>query len=477
MLMYVKESRLVGDGLVNLSLNPRTGVVTEKSPIFHRDIDSVYSFRTGRRGLTSTHNGGVYKPRGRNLGDKLRDRKEYIEGIDRSLSSFDGEPIIYSQGRTNAFISIKGRTTGGMFTAERGSRTGSWNPTIRYANHASKINYAVPVAAAGISPASATKLGGVDIPPNLAAMADWGASMHYASNPFRNVTGIGETILEIVSGNVPRITSNLFKLLKDGGLDSLKKAPKAASQDYLNANFGLGPIFQDLLKLLTVGIQLHESLYGTSFRRSRHSPLFSDSWTESNVSTISTGNAFTYNGVGKVPSDGFLVYNGPVGYRDQNLSVEHHYSEDMRFKARFTLARASIFADQKYNQALELVRTYGLWTPKLLWDITPWSWILDWFVHFGRGFVNAFDFGVDGGLKSDYACVTSMTITQTVVPGGYHENRSGNFLWKTWSNSLYTTCRTIVRQPVSPFGTAVDLAKLDQWQKSILIALGIARVK
>lgn len=422
------------------------------------------SYRTGARARQALIDAWTPNPNW-SLEERLRARREYLQGIDRDLGDNSGAPIRYITNRTNAFHSIRVDSTGDMVVRK----------VINNSNRPEYVAYGpiadnglVPAGSAGLLLNTVDTIGGLSFGYSGNTVQNYSSSMHLALNPLHNAMGIGETMLEIVTGNVPKLTSRFYKLLKEGDvLTVLKKAHKETSQDYLNYNFGLGPVFGDLYTLLVKGVVIHDALYGQSHRRSGQSPL------ETGYRSYSTNRGINMGGL-TTRNQGDLGYYVLGGASDASSKTISYY-QDMRFKARFTLARASDVANTFYDKALALIRNYGVWTPSLLWDIAPWSWLLDWFLHLGRGFQNAFDYGADGGLKSDYSCVTTKSVTQHSIPGRAYSRYDHPYRWDYFWSPIYTTTTVLRRYPTNPFGTFVELRSLSAWQQSILVALGIAR--
>lgn len=397
----------------------------------------------------------------------LANRKEILEGIDRSLDT-NRAPIVYSQGRTNSFTRVK-HVSSGRFEQKRYRANGTRQSE---ASHPLFGDPFVPAFAQGRPPFAIASYGGITAKPSRAEVNNFAAAKFFSIDPYKNAAGVGETVAELLTGNIPKLVSNLYKSLKRGSFfEVLRKAPKRASQDYLNAQFGLGPILSDLHTILVEGIILHDSMYGQSYRRRRSSALFREVSTTP-VTVPGAGGGFIRNPQEKVQQ---LVYG--TGTYQSSVPCEIVQEYDLRFTARFTLARASDQANGWYDRALMLVRNYGLWTPSLLWDLAPWSWMIDWFLNISRGFTLAYDYGKDGGVLADYGCVTSRTLITVTTPGHRRTYSSSGSINYDRSTGCVRRTDTLVRVPVNPFGTTLDLSALSGWQVSILTALGLARTR
>lgn len=117
-----------------------------------------------------------------------------------------------------------------------------------------------------------------------------------------------------------------------------------------------------------------------------------------------------------------------------------------------------------------VLRMYGLRvTPTLIWNLTPWSWLVDWSSNVGDNISNYTSIN-DINLTAKYAYIMKTTEgqwlneTRFAPGGGYPINmkwRRG-FIAKT-------------RRHASPFGFTIDPPDFSARQWSILAALGLSR--
>jgi hypothetical protein len=113
-------------------------------------------------------------------------------------------------------------------------------------------------------------------------------------------------------------------------------------------------------------------------------------------------------------------------------------------------------------------------TPEVLWNLTPWTWMLDWFGNIG-GIMHNLSLFAEDGLQMQYGYVMQTTVTE------YSYEMVPNFIFNRSDIRpipLATTFRTTVkrRRPASPFGFGVHGTDLSPKQIAILGALGISRV-
>jgi hypothetical protein len=125
-------------------------------------------------------------------------------------------------------------------------------------------------------------------------------------------------------------------------------------------------------------------------------------------------------------------------------------------------------------------------TPELLWNVLPWSWLVDWFSNVGDVVSNVGPNAVDN-LTTRYSFIMRRVTSTTEWHAEVHHGSAsytGDPLFKnSWpaGGGGYSTVSTVdVKTRVgggNPFGLNVPLASLSGYQLSILAALGISRGK
>jgi hypothetical protein len=123
--------------------------------------------------------------------------------------------------------------------------------------------------------------------------------------------------------------------------------------------------------------------------------------------------------------------------------------------------------------ATEARLLYGLeLTPETLWNLAPWSWLVDWMANVGPLLHNVSAFQNDGlvmhyGYEMDHVQRVIARRISNIVP------RAGNYLPSGVSVTLNMDRKT--RRKATPFGFGLLDSQFTVRQWSILAALGITR--
>jgi hypothetical protein len=127
-------------------------------------------------------------------------------------------------------------------------------------------------------------------------------------------------------------------------------------------------------------------------------------------------------------------------------------------------------SDDYIGAIQRLMTLYGVRiTPTLLYKITPWTWLVDWFTEFGR-YINRLDDFVVDGIVSRNLCVMRHT-ERAVVKQSNVFFQSGTRTF-TWRRSQEIKARKVAD---SPYGFDLTWNNLSLRQAAILGAIGISR--
>lgn len=171
------------------------------------------------------------------------------------------------------------------------------------------------------------------------------------------------------------------------------KSAKEAGGAYLNQVFGLQPTLSDILKICEIIVKMVPQLKqfqrdsGNQVRRKRYRQLWEHNnggvTTIPNASRLGTltlgGVTLQYGGVHYVPTGAGVPYV-------PELSWSLTASESVRMFATFEyfIPQPSGLAGRldNYKRQAERVLGSGV-TPGLLYDLSPFSWLVDWFIDIG----------------------------------------------------------------------------------------------
>jgi len=254
---------------------------------------------------------------------------------------------------------------------------------------------------------------------------------------------------------------------------------KSLGSEYLNYQFGWAPLKSEINDVVNTArhhrdiMQNYDHNEGNNiYRRFDFSPEIQE-WGEDlspSNATAPLGTTYLNSGAVANPAwrrvsvrterkrwfEGCFTYGGPSG------------TDSFRNSLRFG-------SDADHLFGLDL-------TPDVLWELTPWSWAVDWFTNSGDVIKNITNFAT-AGLVMRYGYMMSETINT-------YSTQYGDALWRHCDSRVplkthgqregscsagYKTIRRS-RCPANPFGFGVGWEGLSPTQLAITAALGITRL-
>lgn len=314
--------------------------------------------------------------------------------------------------------------------------------------------------------------GGKTIYPPEAIEAFRGATLSPRSKTLSDLDPLGTTAISACSPANPasELGTGVSELYREGlpslpGIHTWRDRTgiaKSAGSEYLNKEFGWDPLVGEVKNFSSV-VRRHRDILnqysrnaGSTVRRRFNFPLLSerDEKVVSEHRCTCTGFSATYQ-----------VTNGPV------KAILTSGSEIRRwFAGAFTYAVPD--QDDTWKRALGYGTSADVLfgaslNPSLLWNLTPWSWAVDWFSNTGDIINNVSNY-VRAGQVMQY---------------GYMMEEHVSFIELSMNSSGYEglatpppfrkECVTKVRQPATPYGFGIDLSSLSPTQIAISVALGI----
>lgn len=291
------------------------------------------------------------------------------------------------------------------------------------------------------------------------------------------VGGVGETLVELLTLNVPSLLSSLRTRARQISRNAKKRRIRqdsptgkaiirlwgkstpwlnAVGSDYLEVAFGLLPTIEVYMQLIMLFEDSRDRAYGTSFRRVRKWTLREDVF-ETSVSSGVEGSNGTIS-FGSIASNRFVCKNT--------------VKDTLRVTVRATQAGRESLNETYFSTEGNgnLVRRMGLLSPSLGWELLPFSWMLDWFTNFSSGLKRRAFF--QDVYPVDYAYATFKRVhTQSVAAG--EKTATSSYTQRVRTSGTFQSTVTTVRIRLDPFGNPWQGASIDAYKAGILSALGL----
>jgi len=275
---------------------------------------------------------------------------------------------------------------------------------------------------------------------------------------------------------VSGLTAALTELRREGlphliGSQTWKErasAAQAAGGEYLNVEFGYMPLANDIagfaygVSSASDVIKRYKQGIGKNMRRS----FEFETERSTKEQLLGTTNR-PYTGIG-----GSNMWSGgssSTGALFRTTRVERR----RWFSGCFTYYFPSeIFGSKRMSDYAILAKQLGLNpTPDVLWQVTPWTWAVDWFSNTGDVISNWSAFHIDG-LVMRWGYMMEHSIIRDTYSLVGARDVSGNP--QPVSDVTFVT-ETKVRVKATPYGFGIDLGGLSPFRLSILAALGLSR--
>lgn len=293
---------------------------------------------------------------------------------------------------------------------------------------------------------------------------------------YGNVRGLGTTLLSRALPTLPQanLAVSLGELIADGppkmiGLNAIRslvpgkptsrnQRKKAIAGEYLNYEFGWAPLISDLralchsVKNANKIIASYVAGSDTHIRRRRAFPEVTEvRGISGSVPLLPTSFAVTLAGsltetyTENVWFSGAFRYHIPIGDTVRERLLEYESKANYLLGTRIT--------------------------PSVVWELTPWSWLTDWFANIGDIMTSAVALGSDGlAMHYGYAMCHRKVVIDVNC------SASNSFMTGRPTYRRVTEYKTRVR--ASPYGFDVEWENwgtLSLKQLAILAALGISQ--
>ncbi len=260
----------------------------------------------------------------------------------------------------------------------------------------------------------------------------------------------------------------LPKLMSALSLRQTQRSPvKNVAGEYLNYQFGWAPIIADVRDLLITVRDSGRILKEYTRLAEHHTRRRYDFGTETKAIDWTSANDFA-----PYPSVSSHLYQG--GFGTGKLTISGTLATHSWFSGayRFSIPQGNTLKDDLLRWEQEANKLLGIrLTPEVLWNVTSWSWLLDWFLNIGDVISNLSYLGRDG-LVLQYGYVMRHTRADVAVsmqgvrPYGDTSNRPF---------SVDFALEQKQRLKATPYGFGLNPESFSPKQWSIIGALLVTR--
>lgn len=298
----------------------------------------------------------------------------------------------------------------------------------------------------------------------------------------------GATAISQVAPTNPTasLATGLAETVREGfpslpGIQTWKKRTeylKSLGSEYLNYQFGWAPLHKEVTDVVNAArhhrdiMQNYRHNEGSNVHRRFDFPLEKQRWVGSDFEANPTATLDTT----------FYVAGASAKCRTVVEKQRKRW-----FSGCFTYGGPS--GTDSFRKSLgfgsEADAVYGLeLTPDVLWELTPWSWAVDWFSNTGDVINNVTNFAL-AGLVMRYGYMMEETIysyyTEWDDPvilhtHNYSAGQKARYTSREGSGSCGEFTVTKSRAPANPFGFGVGWEGLSPTQLAITAAIGITRL-
>lgn len=239
-------------------------------------------------------------------------------------------------------------------------------------------------------------------------------------------------------------------------------APKTVANHWLNTQFGWLPFIRDLQSFYYATKDLEKQMYQLSRDNNQWIKRGGTTCTDSNTEILINGTVSTAHRP-LLPS---YYHNFPLGSIKLTRVTTLRIWFTARYKYWIRKLESSPWGTEKW------ARVYGLRvSPSLVWNLTPWTWLIDWCSNAGDVIDNVSAILLDE-LCAKYA-YSMATREQRVITESTSNTKTQGVVFGSWEAKASQK----IRREASPFGFGLTALDFTNRQWSILAALGLTRLR
>lgn len=257
------------------------------------------------------------------------------------------------------------------------------------------------------------------------------------------------------------------------GVELMKKGlvPKAVGGEALNIQFGIVPFISDIKKMCAAVLKSSEIIAG--YVKNSDKPVHRKRTLVEERTIIDNG----------LSSQQHLVvgYPGTSQYFDQIVAHQGvtNCSDLLERKVWFSgsytyhLSQAHDYLSKmaSYEDQANVLIGVDI-TPQLIWELTPWSWLIDWFGNFS-GFLTSMSLLASDDLVLQWGYIMHRVLcTRILSTTGLQPNYPNSGLPSSVSSLVVYHSK--IRTQAHPYGFGLNVPELNPVRLAILAALGIS---
>lgn len=245
--------------------------------------------------------------------------------------------------------------------------------------------------------------------------------------------------------------------------------------EHLNVEFGIKPFLSDLTKICLSVKRMHTLI--RQFARDSEKITRRRRSLDHSTSSVELPASYQVPGIGLYPwGDGSSSSNYPAGYFLSDLGVVRTIdtvSRDVWFSGAFQyyLNQDDSFLGkmERYEQLANRLLGTRL-DANVIWELTPWSWLIDWFSDSGSFVANLMSLTSDS-LVMRYGYLMATTTATRERTQIVTDNYGSRLMLRDYNEIVEKT-----RTQASPYGFGIDVSweNLSPRRWSILAAIGIS---
>lgn len=296
------------------------------------------------------------------------------------------------------------------------------------------------------------------------SVASYGAAAWNKFKPLKPEVGLAQTIAE--ARDLPRMLMQGSRVFHEawksiGGKRHIKDTSKSVADHFLSYQFGWIPFISDVRGFYNLSKNLDTKI-GNLKRNNKK-------WIRRTGSVkvdYVPGTVTNYNFTSHYPNDAWPLCQSTTG---NATTVNRYTTKNVHFVGVYRYYVPELDSPNWHSWAIR--RLYGLQiTPTLLWELTPWSWLVDWFSNAGDVISNLED-NLLYDLVSKYAYVCGTTSICSDV------HSTLNTVQGPLSHTWHFAVNYKDRAGADPYSFSWDGGSLSSRQSAILAALGVTRLR